>query len=101
MTIRIRTELTGEIATVRALIKHPMETGNRKDPAGKALLPHYIREVICEHNSQPVLTARWGPGISKNPYLSFQFGGAKPGDRLTLRWEDNRGGSDSMTVTIE
>jgi len=47
-----------------------------------------------------VLTAQWGPAVSKNPYLSFQFRGAKPGDKLTLSWVDNKGESDQIEVTL-
>jgi sulfur-oxidizing protein SoxZ len=100
VTIRVRTELEAGIATVHAFIKHPMETGNRKDPTGKLIPAEYIREVMCTHNGRTVLTAHWGPGISKNPYLSFRLANAKPGERLALRWEDNQGGRDSVEVVL-
>jgi len=48
-----------------------------------------------------VLTAHWGAAVSKNPYLSFKFKGAKSGDKLKISWVDNKGGSDSIEATIK
>jgi sulfur-oxidizing protein SoxZ len=99
-SIKVRTEVEEGITTVRLLIRHPMETGNRKDPAGQSIPAHYIKELLCEHNGKPVLTTYWGPGISRNPYLSFRLAGAKPGDILTICWEDNQGQRDSLETKI-
>ena len=85
-----------DIATVKVLIYHPMETGLRKDKAtGDTIPAHYIKEVQVEHNGTEVITCLWGGGVSKNPYLSFDLKGAKSGDTLKVSWVDNRGGSDS------
>ena len=43
------------------------------------------------HNERTVMTAQWGPGVSKNPYLQFTLRGAKAGDRVAIVWNDNRG----------
>jgi len=100
-TIKIKAQLDGGVTTVRALISHAMETGQRKDAKTGQLIPaHFIQEVRAAHNGQPVLTAQWGPAVSKNPYLSFQFRGAKPGDTLTLSWVDNKGESDQTGITL-
>ncbi|OOZ39563.1 thiosulfate oxidation carrier complex protein SoxZ, partial [Solemya pervernicosa gill symbiont] len=37
----------------------------------------------------------------KNPYLSFKFKGAAKGDKLTISWVDNKGGSDSVETAIK
>lgn len=100
-TIRIRAKDTGGVTTVKALISHPMSTGLRKNKkTGKKIPAHFIQQVKCDYKGTAVMTADWGIGISKNPYLSFQFTGAKPGDSLTLSWVDNEGESDSKTVKI-
>ncbi|WJW76185.1 thiosulfate oxidation carrier complex protein SoxZ [Thiohalobacter sp. IOR34] len=100
-TIKIRAKLSKGVTTVKALISHPMETGQRKDKSTGKLIPaHFIQEVVCEHNGNAVLTAEWGPAISKNPYLSFRFKGASNGDILKLRWVDNKGKSDSIETKI-
>jgi len=101
-TIKVRAKLAGEVTTVKALVSHPMETGQVKDKKTGQLIPaHFIQEVVCEHNGKAVLTALWGAAISKNPYLSFRFKGAKVGDKLTLRWADNKGQSDSQETVID
>ncbi|HSH30910.1 MAG TPA: thiosulfate oxidation carrier complex protein SoxZ [Thiohalobacter sp.] len=100
-TIKIRARLSGDTTTVKALISHPMETGLRKNSkTGEKIPAHFIQEVVCEHKGDTVLTAQWGPAISKNPYLSFRFKGAAKGDSLTLRWVDNKGESDSIETQI-
>ena len=89
------------VTTVKILISHPMDTGLVKDKKTGNLIPaHFIQEVVCEHNGNNVLTAEWGPAVSKNPYLSFRFKGAKAGDTVKVNWVDNQGNSDSGETTI-
>jgi sulfur-oxidizing protein SoxZ len=89
------------VTTVKALVKHPMETGQRKDKKSGKLIPaHFIQEVVCEHNGNTVMTALWGAAVSKNPYLSFKFSGAKAGDTLKISWVDNKGESDSTETKV-
>ncbi len=47
------------------------------------------------------MTAQWGPAISKNPYLSFKFGGGKSGDAVGIAWVDNTGKKDSITIKVK
>lgn len=100
-SIKVRASASDDVTTVKALISHPMETGLRKDKAGKPIPAEFIQEVICEHNGTPVLTAQWGTAVSKNPYLSFKFRGGKAGDNLKISWKDNMGKSDSAEVAIK
>lgn len=101
-TIKVRAKLAGDATTVKALVSHPMETGLVKDKKTGQIIPaHFIQEVVCEHNGNVVMTALWGPAISKNPYLSFRFKGAKVGDTLKLRWVDNKGESDAEETVID
>jgi sulfur-oxidizing protein SoxZ len=100
-SIKIRAKLDGDLTTVKALIKHPMDTGLVKDKkTGKVIPAHFIQEVVCEHGGNKVMTAMWGPAISKNPYLSFKFKGAKAGDTIKLSWVDNKGESDSTEAQV-
>ena len=98
---KTKIELEGDIATVRMQITHPMESGRRKDPDSDQVIPaHYIKELTCRKNDELVLTAQWGPAVSKNPYLRFMLKGAKRGDQLTIVWLDNKGDSDTIHLTI-
>lgn len=100
-TIKIRANEEGGVCTVKALIKHDMETGLRKDKKTGDVIPaHFIQEVTCTHNGTPVMQALWGTAISTNPYLSFKFGNAKKGDKVALSWLDNQGDKDSAETQI-
>jgi sulfur-oxidizing protein SoxZ len=100
-SIKVRAKLEGDETTVKALIQHPMETGLVKDKKTGQLIPaHFIQEVTCQHNGNTVMTALWGPAVSKNPYLSFKFKGAKAGDTLKMSWVDNKGQSDSDETQV-
>ena len=100
-SIKIRAKVSDGVTTVKALVKHPMETGLRKDKkTGKLIPAHFIQEVTCEHNGNAVMTAMWGPAVSKNPYLSFKFKGASKGDTLKLGWVDNKGEKDSAETQV-
>jgi sulfur-oxidizing protein SoxZ len=99
--MRIRAQASGDKATVRVLMAHEMETGQRKDASGKIIPAWYIQEVTAQLNGKTVLTAQWGPSVAKNPFLQFNVKGAKAGDKITIAWVDNRGEkrADEATVT--
>ena len=98
--MRIRAQATGSAATVRVLMAHEMETGQRKDATGKTIPAWYIQEVSALHNGKPVLSAQWGPAVSKNPFLQFSVKGAKVGDKITVTWTDNKGDKRSDEATV-
>ncbi len=101
-SIKIRAKARDGITTVKTLISHPMETGLRKDKkTGKLIPTHHVTEVTAEHNGTLVMTANWGSGISKNPYLSFKFKGAAAGETIKISWVDNQGKGDSAEATIK
>lgn len=99
--MRIRAQAAGDKATVRVLMSHEMESGQRKDAAGNTVPAWFIQEVSASLNGKVVLTADWGPGVSKNPFLQFAVKGAKAGDRLAVTWKDTKGDTrtDEATVT--
>ncbi len=100
-SIRMLCEVEGDIATFKSLIRHPMETGQREDElTGEKIPAHFIQEVTVEHNGRVIFEALWSTGISENPYLSFKFRGAKPGDPIKLSWVDNKGESDSLVAEV-
>jgi sulfur-oxidizing protein SoxZ len=89
--MRIRAQVKGGTTDVRMLMGHPMETGQRKDADGKTIPAHYINDVKVTVGDRTVLTAKWGPAVSQNPFLQFRFKGAKAGDKVSVTWADNKG----------
>lgn len=89
--MRIRAQVAGDKATVRVLMSHEMETGQRKDAAGKTIPAWHIQEVGAQHNGKTVMTAQWGPAVAKNPFMQFTVKGAKAGDKISVTWVDNKG----------
>jgi sulfur-oxidizing protein SoxZ len=98
--MRIRAQAAGDKATVRVLMSHEMETGLRKDSAGKVIPAWFIQDVAATHNGKAVLTAQWGPSVSKNPFLQFNIKGAKAGDKVAVTWTDNRGDKRTDEATV-
>lgn len=98
--MRIRAQAAGDKATVRVLMSHEMETGQRKDSDGKVIPAWFIQEVTATLNGKPVLTAEWGPAVSKNPFLQFVVKGAKAGDKIAVSWKDNRGDTRTDETTV-
>jgi len=98
--MRIRAQVQGDKAVVRVLMSHEMETGQRRDSAGKVIPAWHINEVTATHNGKPVLGAEWGPGVAKNPFLQFTLKGAKAGDKVTITWKDNRGETRTDEATV-
>ena len=91
-TIRPRAWVDGDVATVKMLLTHPMETGLRKDKkSGKVIPAHYIETLMVEHNGKMVLDGLLGPAVSKNPFIQCKFKGAKAGDSLKISWTDSKG----------
>jgi sulfur-oxidizing protein SoxZ len=98
--MRIRAQAAGGKATVRVLMSHEMESGQRRDSAGKLVPAWFIQEVNVSLNGKPVLSAEWGPAVSKNPFLQFNIKGAKAGDKVSITWKDNKGDSRTDEATV-
>ena len=98
--MRIRAAANGDVTEVKILMSHPMETGQRKDASGKLVPAHFIEKVTATCNGKTVLTADWGPAVSKNPFLAFRFKGAKAGDKVSITWVDTAGETRTDEATI-
>jgi sulfur-oxidizing protein SoxZ len=98
--MRIRAQLVAGKVEVRVLMAHEMETGLRKDNNGNLVPPWFIQNVSVAHNGRTVLSAQWGTGISKNPFLHFRFAGGKPGEKVSVTWTDNKGDKRTDEISI-
>lgn len=99
---KIRARLKDGAVTVKAIVRHPMETGSRKHPETGQLVPRsFIRELVCERNGTPVLVMDWGWGIATDPYLSFQIKDGKKGDLMAIHWVDNEGETGRLEAEVK
>ena len=99
--IKMRATVQGDIADVKVLMTHIMETGLRKDAKTDKFIPaHFIDQVVVTLNGKTVLDAQWGVAISKNPFFGFKIKGAKPGDKITVSAVDNLGAKHSSETSV-
>jgi len=99
--MKIRATMAGDTADIKCLMNHVMETGQRKDAKTGQLIPaHFIQHVTATVAGKTVLEAQWGVAIAKNPFLGFRVKGAKAGDKVEIKWEDNKGDKNSAEAVI-
>lgn len=98
--MRIRANATGDTVEVKVLMRHDMETGQRKDASGKIIPAHHIKTLVAKWNDKVVLDALFGTSVSKDPFLSFKFKGGAKGDKVTVTWVDSKGDTRTDEATI-
>ncbi len=98
--MRIRAQVQGDKTTVRVLVSHEMETGQRRAPDGKLVPAWFIQTIKAEYAGKPVFSAQWGPAVSKNPFTQFTFKGGKAGDKVKVTWIDNQGATRTDEAAI-
>ena len=63
----------GDVITIKTLISHPMESGQRKDKKTGELIPRQIiNKFTATFNGQEVMTVDLEPAVSANPYFEFE-----------------------------
>lgn len=85
-----KTAKKDEVITIKSLISHPMESGQRKDKDGKIIPRSIINRFTAEFNGQMVLEAILEPAISTNPYLEFDAKVPESGE-FKFTWYDDDG----------
>jgi sulfur-oxidizing protein SoxZ len=89
----------GELIEIKTLATHVMETGNRKDAAGKPIPRDIIHTFTATFEGELVFSAQLGSGIAANPYIAFYLKVPGPG-ALTLTWLDDSGLTTVETVPL-
>ena len=80
----------GEMITIKTLITHKMESGQRKDSAGNKIPRDIINKFTCTFNGKPVFSCDLLPAISANPYIQFKAVVNEPG-KFEFVWVDDGG----------
>ncbi|CAD7055101.1 MULTISPECIES: thiosulfate oxidation carrier complex protein SoxZ [Pseudorhizobium] len=91
----------GEVISLKTLISHEMESGQRKDKDGNVIPRKIINKFACEFNGAPVFSCDIDPAISANPYFEFT---AKVSESGTFKftWTDDDGSvyTDEHEITV-
>ena len=80
----------GETITIKTLISHQMESGQRKDKEGNLIPRSIINRFTCEFNGQLVVDVTIEPAVSTNPYFQFEAIVPEAGD-FAFTWYDDDG----------
>lgn len=80
----------GETITIKTLISHKMESGQRKDDDGNPIPRSIINRFTCDFNGENVIDVTLEPAISTNPYLEFQATVPEAGE-FKFTWYDDDG----------
>ncbi|MCA8880827.1 MAG: thiosulfate oxidation carrier complex protein SoxZ [Rhodobacteraceae bacterium] len=80
----------GEVVTIKTLISHPMESGQRKDDAGNLIPREIINRFTCEFGGQMVIDVAIDPAVSTNPYFEFDARVDQAGE-FKFTWYDDDG----------
>jgi sulfur-oxidizing protein SoxZ len=91
----------GDVVTIKTLISHPMESGQRKDKSGNKIPRSIINRFTCEFNGKSVIDVTLEPAISTNPYFEFDAKVDAAGD-FKFTWYDDDGSvyEESKSVTM-
>lgn len=91
----------GEVVSIKTLISHEMESGQRKDKDGKVIPRKIINKFACEFNGAPVFSCDIDPAISANPYFEFCAKLTESGT-FKFTWIDDDGAiyTDEQKITV-
>nr|WP_170617232.1 thiosulfate oxidation carrier complex protein SoxZ [uncultured Ruegeria sp.] len=95
-----KTAAAGETITIKTLISHKMESGQRKDKEGNVIPRSIINRFTCEFNGELVVDVTMEPAISTNPYFQFEATVPEAGE-FVFTWYDDDGSVYDEKKSIE
>ena len=84
-----------EIIEIKALVRHPMETGYRVDSIGQPIPRNIITLFTVTYGGVEIFRMDMYPAIAANPFVSFAIRSSVTGE-LVFTWTD-----DHDLVTVE
>ncbi|MCQ0972140.1 thiosulfate oxidation carrier complex protein SoxZ [Paracoccus sp. TK19116] len=100
--VRVPSEATaGEVVTIKTLISHTMESGQRKDDQGNVIPRSIINRFVAAFNGETIIDVTLEPAISTNPYFEFDAKIPESGT-MTFTWYDDDGSTyeDAHDITV-
>jgi len=95
-----RSASAGDAVSVRTLISHTMESGQRRDGDGNIIPRSIINRFTCDFNGESVIDVALEPAISTNPYFQFEATVNESGT-FNFTWYDDDGSVYEETADIE
>ena len=89
----------GDVITIKCLISHPMESGQRKDSDGNVSPQSIINNFTCSFNGETVVNIEMKAAISTNPYFEFDAMVPEAGE-FEFVWDDDDGSTYTDTKAI-
>ena len=90
----------GEVVTIKTLISHKMESGQRKDSDGNTIPRSIIHRFKCDYNGENVIDVEMHPAISTNPYFEFEAKIPEAGE-MKFTWYDDDGSVYEESKSVE
>ena len=95
-----KTAAAGDVVTIKALISHEMESGQRKGEDGNLIPRKIINRFTCDFNGVNVIDVALDPAISTNPYIEFDAKVDAAGE-FKFTWYDDDGSVYEDKKSIE
>jgi sulfur-oxidizing protein SoxZ len=91
----------GDIIEIKALVRHPMETGFRRTQLGEVIPRDIIRQFVCTYNGAEIMRAEFHPAIAANPLFTFTTVATESGT-IAFRWTGDKGFevTESAAITV-
>lgn len=90
----------GDVITIKTLISHKMESGQRKDSDGNPIPRQIINKFTCAFNGTTVFECDLDPAVSANPYFEFTAKVNESGT-FAFTWVDDDGSTYTEEKQIE
>lgn len=95
-----RSAAPGDTITIKTLISHPMESGQRRDGDGNVIPRSIINRFVAEFNGENVIDVELEPSVSTNPFFEFDAVVPAAGE-FKFTWYDDDGSVYETTKGIE
>lgn len=80
----------GEVITIKTLVSHKMESGQRKDDKGEIVPRKILNSFVAKFNGEEFFSTVLEPAVSANPYIEFTFKADAAGE-FEFTWTDDDG----------
>lgn len=92
----------GDIAKIRLLVQHPMETGYLQDLSGRSIPRNVIQWIRVQYDQREVFRVDTSSGIAANPFFEFHLRASVTG-LVQVSWIDDAGemGQYARLLTLQ